>query len=261
MQNHNPFDPKTGQAIADMINAFLRWPLPKSVRSDGCCTMSGYPHPRYGTNLMSLPEAMQMMQEVVCPIIADHISDSQKSVAAVEKRVAELETYRDICNAQIKADEAEFDRLNADFARELERALLDAKTDEANKADTIRNLMTICDNLRRGASENGEREARLRDEVGRAGEEHRNINYAYQQLSEEHGKLLHAQESITRLHEHYCSIHRSSEMHGVPRTWSVSIYGHGVCQGEAETLAEAAAVALAKFDAAEAEFPSKPSTQ
>jgi hypothetical protein len=75
MNNPNPFDPKYGQAIADMTNAFLKWPLPKTVCSDGCCTTPDYPHPRYGTNLLNLPEALQMIQEVVCPIIATYLDD------------------------------------------------------------------------------------------------------------------------------------------------------------------------------------------
>lgn len=66
-----PFDPKTGVAIAEMINAFLKWKLPESVCSDLCVTRQG--KGRIGTNLLSLPEAMQMIQEVVCPVIAHHL--------------------------------------------------------------------------------------------------------------------------------------------------------------------------------------------
>lgn len=97
MQNDNPFDPKTGAAIADMINAFLRWPLPESVRCDPCC-MDTKAKNRTGTNLMSVTEAMQMMQEVVCPIIAKHSPPSpvaqgeeQKPLDAFE--VNNLATY------------------------------------------------------------------------------------------------------------------------------------------------------------------------
>ena len=69
---NDPFNPKTGQAIADMINAFLCWPLPDSVCSDKCVTMAGAKH-RIGTNLMTVTETMQMVQEVVCPIITKYM--------------------------------------------------------------------------------------------------------------------------------------------------------------------------------------------
>lgn len=68
---NNPFDPKTGEAIAAMTNAFLRWPLPDSVRVDACCLDTKAKH-RTGTNLLTVVEALQMFQEVVCPIIAEH---------------------------------------------------------------------------------------------------------------------------------------------------------------------------------------------
>jgi hypothetical protein len=73
MNNPNPFDPKYGQAVADMTNAFLNWPLPESVSSDGCVTRPG--KGRTGTNLLTLTETLQMMQEVVCPIIANYLDD------------------------------------------------------------------------------------------------------------------------------------------------------------------------------------------
>jgi hypothetical protein len=68
----NPFDPKTGHAVADMINAFLKWPLPESVSVDACCLDTKAKH-RVGTNMLTCPEAMQMIQEVVCPIIAKYL--------------------------------------------------------------------------------------------------------------------------------------------------------------------------------------------
>lgn len=68
----SPFDPLKGQATADMINAFLQWKLPQSVASDPCVLKQQ--KGRTGTNLLSMTETMQMIQEVVCPIIAKHLN-------------------------------------------------------------------------------------------------------------------------------------------------------------------------------------------
>ncbi len=60
-----------GAALVEaMTNAFLRWPLPKSVRSDLCVTMPDYPNERPGTCLLTYPEAKQMIQDVVLPLLA-----------------------------------------------------------------------------------------------------------------------------------------------------------------------------------------------
>lgn len=48
-----------GSALDAAVNAFLRWPLPESVCSDGVATMPGHPH-RCGTNLLTAAEARQM---------------------------------------------------------------------------------------------------------------------------------------------------------------------------------------------------------
>lgn len=70
---YKPFEPKTGEAIAEMANAFLRWPLPESVRVDACCLDTKAKH-RTGTNLLTVIETLQMLQQVVCPIIAKHLA-------------------------------------------------------------------------------------------------------------------------------------------------------------------------------------------
>lgn len=59
----------TDHAMAEIVNAFLRWPLPQSVCSDRCVTQSDYPHPRSGTNLLTCPETVGMVQEVIRPVI------------------------------------------------------------------------------------------------------------------------------------------------------------------------------------------------
>jgi hypothetical protein len=44
-----------------LVDRFLAWPLPKSVRSDPCVTVD-YPHQRSGTNLLTADEARQMFE-------------------------------------------------------------------------------------------------------------------------------------------------------------------------------------------------------
>lgn len=73
----SPFDPRTGYAIADMVNAFLKWPLPESVSADRCATSPA--KGRTGTNILTLFETIQMMQEVVCPIINREIRAAMSS--------------------------------------------------------------------------------------------------------------------------------------------------------------------------------------
>ena len=48
-------------AIDAMADKFLGWPLPASVQSDTCVTMRPYQVPRYGTSLLNVEEARQMV--------------------------------------------------------------------------------------------------------------------------------------------------------------------------------------------------------
>ncbi len=50
-----------GPDLPALVNRFLAWPLPKTVRSDLCVTMN-YPYPRSGTNLLTADEAQQMIE-------------------------------------------------------------------------------------------------------------------------------------------------------------------------------------------------------
>jgi len=52
-------------ALNEMVNRFLSWRLPDSVCADGCAVAINYPHPRYGTNLLTADEARQMLQHVL----------------------------------------------------------------------------------------------------------------------------------------------------------------------------------------------------
>lgn len=51
--------------INEMVDRFLRWPLPKSVCSDLCVTDSKYQYPRFGTSLLSATEAKAMLEYVL----------------------------------------------------------------------------------------------------------------------------------------------------------------------------------------------------
>lgn len=52
------------KAIDELVNRFLAWPLPQSVRSDPCVIDKEYPH-RIGTNLLTADEARQMFEHVL----------------------------------------------------------------------------------------------------------------------------------------------------------------------------------------------------
>lgn len=80
------------QAIEDMANAFLRWPLPESVCADGCATRQG--KGRSGTNLMSVVETREMMREVVRPVVAQLILNVIEMAGKEHAERAEAEVER-----------------------------------------------------------------------------------------------------------------------------------------------------------------------
>ena len=47
--------------IKKLVDRFLSWPLPASVRADDCASIQGYKY-RSGTNLLSADEARQMFE-------------------------------------------------------------------------------------------------------------------------------------------------------------------------------------------------------
>lgn len=47
-----------------MVDRFLSWPLPETVKVDLCAYESDYAYPRYGTNLLSANEAREMIQHL-----------------------------------------------------------------------------------------------------------------------------------------------------------------------------------------------------
>lgn len=52
------------KVTAEMVNRFLSWKLPASVRPDSCVLDQGYPH-RIGTNLLTADETRQMLEHVL----------------------------------------------------------------------------------------------------------------------------------------------------------------------------------------------------
>lgn len=87
-------------AMAEIVNAFLRWPLPESVSADGCATRPG--KGRTGTNLLTCPETLAMVQEVVRPVVERLIEDEAPTLRTELNNACRLLEL----NAQIEAEMA-----------------------------------------------------------------------------------------------------------------------------------------------------------
>jgi len=74
------------QVTEDMIERFLAWPLPESVRADLCTTKPGYKH-RTGTNLLTADEAKQMLTYV--------LADQSEEIARLRAKIDELLRRKD----------------------------------------------------------------------------------------------------------------------------------------------------------------------
>lgn len=48
-----------------LANRFCAWPLPADVCADPCAADANYPHPRHGTNLLTVSQAEQMLRHVL----------------------------------------------------------------------------------------------------------------------------------------------------------------------------------------------------
>lgn len=57
--------------LSTIGEAFCAAPLPKTVAADLCATDASYPHARYGTNLLSVAEAQQMLSPLVLALVED----------------------------------------------------------------------------------------------------------------------------------------------------------------------------------------------
>lgn len=62
--------------LDNMVSRFLSWSLPTEVCADPCASMSGYPHHRSGTNLLTAPQARVMLEHV----LIDHSAHDLKMV-------------------------------------------------------------------------------------------------------------------------------------------------------------------------------------
>lgn len=65
--------------ISALVDRFLAWQLPETVASDACVTNRDYPHPRYGTSLLTAIEARQMFEHALAaplPTVPGHGSDA-----------------------------------------------------------------------------------------------------------------------------------------------------------------------------------------
>ena len=57
--------------IKELVELFLRWPLPKSVCSDLCVTEPNYKFERYGTHLLNYHEAYTMIEHLVSKLLEE----------------------------------------------------------------------------------------------------------------------------------------------------------------------------------------------
>src|SRR5262249_42753813 len=90
------------QAMADIVNAFLRWPLPESVNADRCAMMPGTKH-RSGTNLLTCPETVAMVQDVVKPVLTALLNDETGRIEAIAAKMKRFvaENYPPAENGQM----------------------------------------------------------------------------------------------------------------------------------------------------------------
>ena len=65
-----------------LAEIFCGTELPKGVCSDGCASMPDYPHPRYGTHLISVTQAKEMFDAVLSKYKEQQPADA---VEALEK--------------------------------------------------------------------------------------------------------------------------------------------------------------------------------
>lgn len=55
----------TEDQLQTLAERFCATPLPSSVCADGCATQANYPHPRYGTHLLTVAEAKEVLRDVM----------------------------------------------------------------------------------------------------------------------------------------------------------------------------------------------------
>ena len=75
---------KSSETIKNMVNNFLRWPLPESVNCDLCATEHGTKG-RRGTNLLTAIEAEQMLTYVTADLVKERDFAERVYLLALEK--------------------------------------------------------------------------------------------------------------------------------------------------------------------------------
>lgn len=199
--------------LEEMTNKFLRWPLPESVCADLCAIKQG--PGRVGTSLLSYVEALAMMNDVVKPVITRLLAAGCKEGRPVSPATGEREAelLYDLIFKSIDAGFTEEAGPPHGYAEDVHRATtkviaaltpttiadqLAAKDAEIVAAHTHmdklrehRNeLDAACHELEGKLRESEAARASLQEQLGQARDEYRNINAAYQQLSDAHSAAL-----------------------------------------------------------------------
>lgn len=65
----------SGEMINELASRFAATPLPDGVAADLCATDPVYPHARYGTNLLTVDQARQMLTHVLAGLDEDWLTD------------------------------------------------------------------------------------------------------------------------------------------------------------------------------------------
>jgi hypothetical protein len=117
--------------IDKLVDRFLSWQLPKTVRADLCATDPSYAHGRYGTNLLTADEARQMIQHVLRGELdyraycnADPAHDAEGTRESLSTTAAMLETYGPECFPANERGQIDFARSMTDSAAAEIRAFL-----------------------------------------------------------------------------------------------------------------------------------------
>lgn len=71
-----------------LASRFAAAPLPAGVAADGCVTDPNYPYPRYGTNLLTVDQAKEVLRYVLdgfevledVPEVDDELTDAERQM-------------------------------------------------------------------------------------------------------------------------------------------------------------------------------------
>lgn len=146
-----------GETIKQLAEAFIRWPLPESVCADLCATKQG--PDRVGTNLLSYPEALAMMRELVTPLLDRREAELvrlKELLGEAQKRFIAGDQVIDSLRAQLTALEHQNAELRGEVAD-----LKNAGGPPFIRSEAIRNLRETVATLRQQLAEAEADKARL----------------------------------------------------------------------------------------------------